>query len=170
MESKCAASNRLSAALGLFRSSSSRPRWPSPSSSLSFGGNRAARYSILREIRAPAERSCQVKSAHFGRSHAENRCAARESSIFASTLVKSTGLSTFCTCFHRLNGPNFNPTGDPVGNWKRSSSQAGRCGSRLNLGGTPAGGRPSMRVSKHPEFGRNVQDPIGLEDSSAAQA
>jgi hypothetical protein len=51
----------------------------------------------------------------------------------APTLVKSTNLLDFCTCFHRLNGRNVSSTDDPLGHrgwlpegWKkRQPAQAG---------------------------------------------
>jgi hypothetical protein len=59
---------------------------------------------------------------------------------------------------------------DPVGTWKRSSRQRGRCGIELNTAvrGWKRRRKAELKLRTHPEFGRNVQDLAGHEDSSAA--
>src|ERR1035437_867073 len=90
--------------------------------------------------------------------------------IYALGMVISTVCFSFCTCFHRLIRSKVYPTGDPVGTWKRSSRQRGRCGIELNkaVRGWKRRRRAELKLRTHPEFGRNVQDLAGHEDSSAA--
>src|ERR1039458_3923458 len=85
-------------------------------------------------------------------------------------MVKSTVNISFCTCFHRLIHSKVSLTGDPVGTWKRSSRQRGRCGIELNTAvrGWKRRRRADLKLRAESKLGRNVQDLAGHEDSSAA--